>query len=274
MRRAASIALCAAAIGCGGDFKDDYHRVDGLRLLAVVAEPPEGREGVEFTLTAVAVNRDGSPIDVRWIACLVPAFPGQGTVSPMCYDDLPQQYLFPIGAGRTISGTFIVPPKDPRIPIFPDATGGVYLPIRMDLSTPAERLAAAYRFRYAEGGQAPNSNPTLRGIFLGDGELTDAPFPVRAGDKLALRAAFAPGSAETYTVTRDDGTTREATEQLNVSWFATAGRFDNGSTGDGGTTELDLGRAPPAPGQTVDLWAVGRDERGGSAVVHRALAVQ
>lgn len=273
MRRAA-LALACLAFGCGGDFKDDYHRVDGLRLLAVKAEPPEGREGAKFTLTAVAVNRDGSPIDVQWIACLVPAFPGQGTLNPLCFEDPPQQYLFPIGAGLAISGTFIVPPKDPRIPQFPDATGGIYLPIRMDISTPDESLSAAYRFRYADGGQPPNSNPKLQSIFAGDKEFADSPLPVRAGDKLALRAGFAAGSIETYKITRDDGTTRDATEQLNIAWFATAGAFDNGSTGDMGATTLDLGRAPPAPGATVDLWAVGRDERGGSDVIHRTLKVQ
>ena len=65
-----------------------------------------------------------------------------------------------------------------------------------------------------------------------------------------------------------------ARESLRVSWYGTAGRFDEPRTGRAGddpaTTADNAWTAPAAPG-AVTLWVVLRDDRGGAA--WRSLAV-
>jgi hypothetical protein len=60
----------------------------------------------------------------------------------------------------------------------------------------------------------------------------------------------------------------DAREGIQVSWFATGGSFDLDRTGVDGTdttTTNDNGWTPPGqPGQTVHLWVVLRDDRGGT----------
>jgi hypothetical protein len=55
-------------------------------------------------------------------------------------------------------------------------------------------------------------------------------------------------------------------EGIHVSWYASAGRFDQDRTGNAGSddaTTSDDGWAPPTQATTVDLWVVLRDDRGG-----------
>jgi hypothetical protein len=58
----------------------------------------------------------------------------------------------------------------------------------------------------------------------------------------------------------------DAREGMHVSWFATGGTFDLDRTGTGGsdpTTTSDNGWTAPGAGQTVHVWIVLRDDRGG-----------
>lgn len=58
----------------------------------------------------------------------------------------------------------------------------------------------------------------------------------------------------------------DAREGIHVSWFATGGSFDLDRTGREGSdqaTTSDDGWTPPGPGQTVHVWIVLRDDRGG-----------
>ncbi len=66
-------------------------------------------------------------------------------------------------------------------------------------------------------------------------------------------------------------------EGIHVSWFATAGSFDLDRTGnDGGDTSTSStnGWQPPSPGQTVHLWVVLHDDRGGIGWAGYTLDVQ
>jgi hypothetical protein len=59
----------------------------------------------------------------------------------------------------------------------------------------------------------------------------------------------------------------DAREGMHVSWFATGGSFDLDRTGRDGAdtaTTSDDGWTPPGPGQTVHLWVVLHDDRGGT----------
>jgi len=84
--------------------------------------------------------------------------------------------------------------------------------------------------------------------------------------------ALAADSAETYPAALGNGT---ATEILLTSWFSSAGRFSQERTDETQpTTVLALDDLLPAPGATIDLFVVTRDDRGGAAYVHQALAFE
>jgi hypothetical protein len=92
--------------------------------------------------------------------------------------------------------------------------------------------------------------------------------------KVTLRAIFASGSAETYQVALP-GQTRTVIELLNASWYATAGSWSEQVTGEAKpdtvwTADIHL----PPVGSLIDVWVVGRDERGGTDFLHRVLVLR
>jgi hypothetical protein len=265
MRRLAFVLL---AVACNRSFTPAEH-VEGLRVLAIKAEPPEVAPGGMTTLTALAVDTTGAQITVDWAACTEPAQPGNGIVNPDCLQNDTASFLVPLGSGASILGT--LPTIDPNTFAPPDASGGIYLPVRARTSTSGDRVDTIYQMRLALG-QPPNHNPTFAGIFVvaADGSTTPldeaTPPDVSTGQTVKLRATFTPDSAETYM-----GQRGPLTEELRVAWFATGGTFSEPVTGPvKPDTVFSVVDPLPGPGATIDLWVVGRDERGGTDFVHRA----
>jgi hypothetical protein len=290
MRAPLALAL-AATLGACSTNEDPASYVNGLRVLGVKAEPPEiPLGGGATTLSTLAIDTMGRPISVTWAACLDPPTQGQA-VNPDCVTQPDGGYLAPVGSGLSVYANLPATPLSALAR--PDASGGVYLPLLAQVSAGSDSLTASYLLRLGVIGM-PNQNPTLSGVFvvpdLGDGGAGGAPMPIddahpqvlHAGDKITLRATFAPGSAEGYLIYDGDPritTPRSVTETLTVSWFATAGTFSGAATGvDVPDTELHLDQARngpqvhlPVSGGTIDLWVVGRDERGGTDFLHRSI---
>ena len=269
MRRLAFVLL---AVACNKSFTPAEH-VEGLRVLAIKAEPPEAAPGAMTTLTALAVDTSGAPITIDWAACTEPAQPGNGLVNPDCLQKDTAPFLVALGTGDPIAAT--LPTIDPNTFAPADASGGLYLPVRARANTSGDRVDVIYQMRLAHG-MPPNNNPSLAGIFVvaADGSTTPldeaAPLDVTLGQTLKLRATFTPDSEETYM-----GQTSMLAEQLRVSWFSTAGTFSEPVTGNDKPDTIWSAIAPlPAPGAAIDLWIVGRDERGGTDFVHRTLRFQ
>lgn len=277
-------ALCA---GCANDF-DPASFVDKLRLLAVVANPPEVAPGEAVTLTATAVNPGGSTPTVTWDACLLPPPPATGeSVNQACVTLMGGDQLVHLGDGATIATT--MPAVTPSMVGLPDQTNGFYLPVRVRLDADGKSLVAFYSLRIYLGALSPNArnqNPTFTGMFTatsadaGASDVTavpDAPplLEVTAQQEVDLRALVTPESAETFVVYDGDPRTtppRTVTEAVAITWYTTAGHFTNEGTGIAKPdTTLVLDKHLPASGSTIDLWAVARDDRGGSDVIHRAL---
>ena len=252
--------------------------VTGLRMLGIKAEPPQIAPGASTTVTALAVDTDGGTPAASWNQCNLPPLPG-ATVNPSCVDGSAAADLQPIGDGLTIP--FVMPQVTAASLGAPDATGGVYLPLvaGVDASSQAagsQALTAVYRLRLADAALA-NANPTIADVFSIDaaGAMSaldaTAPTPVPSGGAVSLTATFAPGSAQTYIAA--DGTL--TTETLTTSWFCTAGDLSVEKTS---TTQpvtvLHLDQRLPATGAQIDLYAVARDERGGTDFAHRTLLLQ
>jgi hypothetical protein len=247
--------------------------VSGLRVLAIEADPPQVAAGGSTTVTLLAVDTTGATPSATWNQCSRPPLAGEA-VNPDCVTHQTAPYLQPIGQGSTITTT--MPEVTAESLGEPDATGGVYLPLVVEVSDGTDALTAVYRLRLGNAAPA-NANPTIASVYTVDAAgamspLDEAATPVvHAGDALTLGVTFAPGSAETYL--GPDGTA--TTEVLTTSWFCTAGDLSVEKTSEiQPQTVLRLDQRLPVAQSQIDLYAVARDERGGTDYAHRAFQLQ
>jgi hypothetical protein len=304
MRRLCIALLLVAA--CKPDLGSPQSLVDSNRYLAVVAEPPEVTPGDTVTLHALIVTAEGQVDDsanASWAICTTPK---PVSVNNAVSDDcvyLGQQAV--TGSGLVVQATVPMdacslfgpdppqsPPGQPPLrPTDPDPTGGYYQPIRSLLEDDVQAkhfiegfglpritcnlpdasvdVATAYRQQYT-----PNKNPVIARVLVSIDGVTgvDVPTTVAAGKQVTFEVLWTPESAESFPVfdrtTRTLVTTRES---LRVSWFATDGAFEHDHTGAGAgdtsTQTQNLWTAPAASSaETVHMWVVLRDNRGGAAV--------
>lgn len=259
--------------GCQSFSDPPVSFVVGLRVLGIEAEPPQIAPGASTMVTALVVDTDGGTPTSSWSQCNLPPFPGQ-TVNPDCVDGSAPSALQPIGDGLTIP--FVMPQVTAASLGAPDATGGVYLPLVAAIDASPQALTAVYRLRLADASPA-NTNPTIADVLSVDaaGAMSPldptTPTPVEAGGVLSLTVTFVPGSAQSYTAA--DGTV--TTETLTTSWFCTAGNLSFEKTSaTQPVTVLHLDQHLPSAGAQIDLYAVARDERGGTDFAHRTLLLQ
>lgn len=246
------------------------------RVLAVVADPAEGKAGETIVYTALVAGPTGPILDsLAWAFCTSPKAPSEdNVVSVQC---VAGEALIELGDGRTTSGAIpmdaclafgpdtIKPGFRPRDP---DPSGGYYQPVRVtvdgllafglsrvscDLANAAGDIAAAYR-----KGYVANANPVLAPLHLP---------VVHAGDAVTLTAAWAePESFLYFDQLHQTLVTRR--EAMRISFFATAGAMDLDAIAvgedDPATSAATTWHAPVMPGPQT-LFLVLRDERGGIA---------
>ncbi len=257
-----SLALLA---GCnGGDFPP-VSLVHSLSVLAVVAEPPEvAMAGGDVALRAEVYDPMARPVAVKWSLCTLAPDARNPGLNPDCVVEAPGGAdLLALGDGASLAATL----PAPRIAgLVPDGTGGIYVPVRADVTAGEDHIVAIYRLRVHLFGP-PNHNPQLVTV------TSDGSF--QPGVPIELRPALAPpGVGESY-VTFDIGTQmpKTVTETITYSWLATAGTFHDQRTDDSDETTDVPGpqntwtvdaNQPPGP---VHLWVVARDERGGTALL-------
>jgi hypothetical protein len=270
--------FCASCVGglvagCQSFSDPPVTFVAGLRVLGIKAEPPQVAPGASTMVAALTVDTEGSTPTASWSECFLPPLPGQ-TVNIGCIDGSSPSSLQPIGDGLTVS---LVMPQVPAASLgAPDVTGGVYLPLVTAVEASPQALTAVYRLRLADAGPT-NANPTIAGVYSIDatGAMVAldpmAPTAVRSGEALSLTTTFSPDSAQSYTGA--DGMPR--TETLTTSWFCTAGDLSVEKTSaTQPETVLRLDQRLPPAGTQIDLYAVARDERGGTDFAHRTLLLQ
>jgi len=296
--RAGLLGICLA-LGSGGcrQNMEPASYVTGLRVLAITAQPPQVPPGQTAALSALVVDTQGRPLRIAWSQCLAAPLQGQA-VNPDCLTGADNGSLQALGSGPQIAVT--MPTTAPSVQALglPDATGGLYLPLVVAATVDGDSLVATYGLRVNLTGEPANQNPRLTDVYTvvpgsggadagsaDSGEVLTAidpatPLPVHAGDVLTLRVTFAPGSAESYQIPGSSSTgspmPRTVTETLNVAYFATAGSLSGGTSGvERPDRILTLDSAHlPASGTAIDLWVIGRDERGGTDYLHRTLVLQ
>ena len=295
--RALALAAAGLLAGCP-DGLERQSLVTKLRVLAVRAEPAElvlqPDAGLPSTLlTALAVEPSGAPIVLRYALCTVLG----ATPSPAL--DCPGDAGLDLAADAgPLSARLDL--ADPRLlallaasggnPALADAGGllaaGVPLLVGFTATAPAygnpdggpppqqESLQALGGFATVTvrtGGPA-FANPALTGLRIAasvdGGHAIDAPpglpLQVYAGETVRLIPVPAP---------RDDPARR-----YGYSFFTTGGSTsslrstDTTATGEPADTSVEW-TAPLVP-QTVRIWVVVRDGRGGTGWIERSVAVR
>jgi len=140
----ALFALCGTLlIACAPTFDEDVAHISEPRILAVKSEPAEAKPGTPLSLTAfVAVPGVSANAPApRWSMCSAPKPPTENNVvSAEC---LSEAALLPAGQGPSIQtqtpfdACSLFGPDTPPggfRPRDPDATGGYYQPVRVDLA--------------------------------------------------------------------------------------------------------------------------------------------
>lgn len=288
---ATTLAACIPSLGPGDSL------VTSPRILAVRAEPAEVKPGGKTTFTVLVAAPAGSVSapDVAWSYCSAPKpITEDNVVSSAC---LETSSLVALGAGATRTATM---PMDACAlfgpdgaakglrPRDPDATGGYYQPLRLDLpgaSTAFELARVRCNLANADADAATafaaayvaNQNPTLQPLGVLRGGQSVPSTALARGEHLTLRASWPSSSAETFALfDASSQTVTKQRESMQVAWYVTGGALDTESTGRASTdpaTTSDDGWTAPSSAGTVFLWTILRDSRGGVAFAQDELVV-
>lgn len=271
-RRLVAPILAALALACSEDFLPESY-LDGLRILAVAPDPPEVGPSEPVTVRPAVYAPVGDPVTSAWTFC-------------------------PLSAGSQAAYACVVPQCE--TPLAPAADGSVTaVPSELVLACLAllggslpsdpgaevpDRIETLFRLRATSPGGPPreavarvplwtrgppadrNLAPVISGVEIGGVTIADggtaAPLP--AGGALDVTVRIDPASIQSYL----DSSGRAVQESVVVSFYASAGRFDD-DRGEAPVASSIL-RAedllpPPADAEAV-VWVVARDLRGGQAV--------
>lgn len=290
MRRAAvAIVVGAVATGCSAELPQQVSIIDAPRVLAVIPEPAEAAPGAAVSYQVVAVGPSGPVLadDARWAYCTAPKPPTEDNVVPSACVDAPDA-LVAVGVGATVTTALpadacrIYGPDVPSTgarPRDPDASGGYYQPVRVDLAD-APLTFGLHRLRCGLADAPPALAAEFRERYRAN--LHPGPVAVTVdsaaapGAAVTIVARWPAGAAEDYVVyDRAAALIAARRETLRVGWFATAGSFAADATGAGldPTATAVTWTAPTAAG-LVHVWAVLHDDRGGVAIAAATLEVR
>lgn len=269
------IAVLLPTFACVPALDDVPWRVDAPRVLAARAVPAEAAPGEVVTLEFLVASPDrATPSVATWSLCSNPrSLAERNTVAAICVDD-GSHLAATNGPTATLPADACArfgpiapapePGQAPRRAVDPDRTGGFFQPARLhvELSSTPLIAFALVRLRCPLAG-APaeatvrfneryrsNEHPTIDALVI--------PAFVSVGEQVQLDVQLSLASVEQFAYY--DPSARDVvdqTEQIDVSWFATAGRLDAART-----AATNSWVAPDEPGE-VDLWVVARDSRGG-----------
>jgi hypothetical protein len=288
MKRACSWGLClAVGLSCVPNLGTSDSLVSAPRILAITSEPAEAPPGSKVTFTALVASPSGTlpSAPIAWGFCEDPKpLTTDNAVSNACLDT---SSLVQAGSGESVmaatprNGCSTFGPDTPPggfRPRDPDVTGGYYQPlaanlpgsdttfelarIKCDLANAPPSAASQFASAYHV-----NLNPVLSPLTAAVGGAATPFSSVHAGTQVTFTASWPASSAETfayYDASSQTVTTQR--ESMRVAWYATDGTFETESTGraadDQATTTEDTWTAPGAA-ETVHLWIVLRDSRGG-----------
>lgn len=276
MIRRLPLALLVLALGCE-EGPAPPSLVDSLRVLAIVAEPPEAPPGTDVTLRAEIANPAAVPFVPRWHVCAAEernvseAILQYGGRVPDggCPEDAPLRValdteapVVTIDGALTEAALALAREAEPRVDELVQTVGLPFV-VQVTLEDPATRepLLIAYKRVALTTREGPSTNPPPPSFsFDGQSLTADAEdcgeVRVAAGAEVTLSPAPDEPWLEVHPRLELDGSLGEAAETAYYSWFATAGEIDTPITV--APERDDLWVAPLEHG-AVQMWLVVRD---------------
>jgi hypothetical protein len=256
----AAVALSA----CSTQF-DPVSYVPDLRVLAIVADPPELALEQEVTLTPVVHVPPSMSATLAWSFCPYSLGPSAAYVCavPECEVPVPMDANGAVHADPTALalgcwskiGSSLA--RSAGLPATPPDRFEVLFRLNLHASDGSETREAVARIeQWTKTTTTPfNRNPAISSI--ASSATTAVP-----GQAVRFDVHVDPTSLDTYT--DPSGVVR--TESPVVSFFATAGRFDQTHTDGLDSTEVWTATQLAPTDTQATIWIVVRDERGGVAV--------
>ncbi len=259
------LTLVALLAGCGADDTAPEWRLDGYRVLAVVADKPEASPDDVVTVRVVDHDTEGRVAEYRWRLCLYSV----GTLARFeCADPALEQTLD--AAGPEVAVDFGPGGLDLRARY--DAIGpiigldgepitferGLDVVFKVEAGPPGGRTVRVAKRVRLRDGDGLNRNPTALPLLVA-GE--PGPTTAAASDEIELEVPLGDDTPERYV---DPASGDERDERLVIQFYATAGTLGDRAFLDDPEPTVSW-RAPAEPGP-VQLYAVVRDSRGGLAV--------
>ncbi len=279
--------------GCS-EYPDPYEKVEGLRLLAIVASPPALLPNDNATLTAL-VTED---VTYAWNWCpFADLRTGECAISHEDFQSLAAPLIVPrydLGSGESALFPYSLPAsfyKDlcdkfaiDKVPDgfdVPDCSDHFEIQIGLTVTQGDSSIRSITKVDLLfDEGKAPNQNPILSGIRANEIGATPRPLdaseptPMKRGVPYALTLDIDEGSSESYLALASPNAAvpTEQREALIASWFYQAGEMDKlRSSYIPGVTKLGTLRTnqwtPPSKEEFSDdyttLYVVIRDGRGG-----------
>lgn len=293
------LGLALLACACGENIKPET-LVDKMRVLSIVAEPPELNPGENTELVELVLN-PGGKTTVVWIGCQPDPFNlGRGACNDVTSALRPTSFAdFPPGtsllgfgpkAGYTVRGDLfdVLPADDPTRQ---NGTVGQVLAVTLEGEIKATTTPEEFRDLFARieareiqtllsvtrvlatERTVKNTNPKLSELLVDGAPLPlNATLAVQPGQKVELDPRVPDAAQETYTLITPDGPS-DRTEKVIGAWYSTAGRFSEPRVElFGGARAIytapgsvEVPDDPVPERRTGKVWIVVRDGRGGQS---------
>jgi hypothetical protein len=298
-------ALLPALVGCDAPLEPGS-KIDSFRVLAEQVDQPYAHPGETVRLSSLSFDPEARDVTWAWVSCVNPDSSDlQGCFDKIAADPDPTRALFELGADADSAALTIPPDTLNELPAaargaasvgvisaacpgelsLDEGPGG--LPFRCQEPATGRELAldelivGFKRITVRETDR--NQNPVITGVtFDGadwpEGEVKEVGScnaddfvydACPAKEKHRLAAAVSQESFESG----KDELGRDFDEQVVVQFYATEGIFEY---------EVRTGESPQngwvarkrAAGQTLKLWFVARDDRGGVTWAERQVSVR
>jgi hypothetical protein len=249
-------------VSCGGDDFRKVETLDSFRILGIYSPTPEVVPGVGITanlqLIVSDVNGGGRVINGTTQACIDPGISLGAEVS--CeHDPSTQNGTYTINtAGMDLFTGLNADTETVNIPdtilvgrSAREQFNGVGFIVIFRFSVDGKDVTAFKRITVTNRGSV-NTNPAVPTINVNGAAISTMPLD---GDKLSVTTS----APETYSFRNIDGTTETRTENLQVAWYVTTGRFDKPKSDIDDTVKYQ-GKDSGSPSL---LLVIVRDERGG-----------
>ena len=285
-------------LACGSQFHPET-LVDSMRVLSVVAEPPEIAPGGSTSLNALEIDpsRPGGVTSIFWLGCDPdPADFNRSTcadvgalLKPSTFAALPPDLTL-LGFGTPVrysTKRLLFDSLAANDPVRVNGTSGPVLLVAVQAEVTATTSLTDLRalFEQMERGEVAsvlaltrvlisertqrNLNPHLSGILVDGVPLPrGARVQVPEGGRVALHLEAPVEAREPYTLVLPSGPSTR-TERLVASWYSSAGRFTLPRVDLDGADDTHFvgpgGAAddPVPPRRFGTIWIVLRDDRGG-----------